>query len=84
MTKRTMCSGGIELVGDAPLTLVIDDYGGWPVKQGEAWKGEGWTLESHLGIARGRFNAPFVFDVWVGTDDKNSAGRILQVCVASS
>ncbi|XP_063410745.1 neprilysin-1-like [Mytilus trossulus] len=77
--KSCLNTSQIDRIGDKPLRLVLDRYGGWPVAS-KSWDPDTFDLELVLGRIRKSFaNVPSIVDAWVAPDDKNSTQNIIQI-----
>ncbi|XP_035829721.1 neprilysin-1 [Aplysia californica] len=64
--------------GDKPVRNLITELGGWPVID-DQWSSSGFVLEDMLSKIRGKYEAPYLFNIGVGADDKNSTANIIQI-----
>jgi len=77
-------AAAIERVSDEPLRRVINELGGWPVTDPEAWaeaeaSGRVPSLERVVGVIKRNFTIGVLIEEWIGPDDKNSKKHIIQV-----
>lgn len=68
----------VERIGDVPVRQVLLSSGGWPVIN-NTWNRSTWQLEKFMGVLQGDYKLPSLLRMKVGTDDKNSSVRIMQV-----
>ena len=66
-------------VSDEPLRRVIKQLGGWPVAD-PTWDPDNTLpLEQLIAILKRNFTLGVIIEEWVGPDDRNSLGHVIQV-----
>lgn len=70
----------IEKRGLTPLIEMLDEFGGWPVLQGNTWSDDNWSWTDIIKkFRRIGMDTDFIFSLSIESDLKNSSRRILDV-----
>ncbi|XP_033642229.1 neprilysin-1-like isoform X1 [Asterias rubens] len=72
----------INTKGASPLVDLLNTLGGWPALQtnpGGNWDSSTYDFEEFWAKLVGEYSVDAIFSLWVGTDDKNSSGYILNL-----
>ena len=72
-------SARIVEVSDAPLRRVIKQLGGWPVADPTWDPNNTLPLEQLIAVLKRNFTLGVIIEEWVGPDDRNSLGHVIQV-----
>ena len=78
-TGLSLLTAQIVEVSDEPLKRVIRELGGWPVAD-PTWDPENTlSLEKLIATLKRNFTLGVIVEEWVGPDDRNSLGHVIQV-----
>ena len=66
-------------MSDAPLRRVISELGGWPVADPTWDANNTLQLEHLIAVLKKNFTLGVIIEEWVGPDDRNSLGHVIQV-----
>lgn len=78
--KACMNKTIIEQRGNAPLTDLLNEYGGWPVVKGDEWNEAGWDwLDVIKRYRQGGLDTNILFSFTVTNNLKNTTTRVLDV-----